>query len=139
MIDTLGEHERFGVERLKRLLAEHAGEPPDELLSELEAGLDRFQVGAQADDTAALALRPAAVARRRGARGGASGGPFSYPSGHLTEGGPVGSQPNFRIETLESQFGTTIKLAGELDSATIDAAARDGSSGRSRRSTGASS
>ena len=30
----------------------------------------------------------------------------------------MGSQPNFRIDTLESQFGFTIKLAGELDSAT---------------------
>ncbi len=30
----------------------------------------------------------------------------------------MGFQPNFRIDTLESQFGTTIKLAGELDSAT---------------------
>jgi PAS domain S-box-containing protein len=62
VLDTLGEHERFGTDRLKRLLAEHAGSPPDVLLAELEAGLDRFQVGAQADDTAALALRPAPVA-----------------------------------------------------------------------------
>jgi serine/threonine-protein kinase RsbW len=30
----------------------------------------------------------------------------------------VGFQPNFRIDALESQFGITIKLAGELDSAT---------------------
>ena len=30
----------------------------------------------------------------------------------------MGFQPNFLIDTLESQFGTTIKLAGELDSAT---------------------
>jgi len=30
----------------------------------------------------------------------------------------VGSLPNFRIDTLDSQFGLTIKLAGELDSAT---------------------
>jgi serine/threonine-protein kinase RsbW len=30
----------------------------------------------------------------------------------------VGFQPNFQIDTLESQFGITIKLAGELDSAT---------------------
>jgi anti-anti-sigma factor len=29
----------------------------------------------------------------------------------------VGSLPNFRIETLDGDFGTTIKLAGELDSA----------------------
>ncbi len=62
VLDALGEHERFGAERLKRLLSEHAGAPPDVLLRELEARLDRFQVGAQADDTAALALRPAPVA-----------------------------------------------------------------------------
>jgi serine phosphatase RsbU (regulator of sigma subunit) len=61
VIDTLGEDERFGSERLKRLLATHAGQTPDGLLSSLEAELDRFQVGAQADDTAALALRPAPV------------------------------------------------------------------------------
>ena len=61
VIDALGEQERFGPERLRRLLAAHAGGTPDELLSELEAGLDRFQVGAQADDTAAMALRPAPV------------------------------------------------------------------------------
>ena len=30
----------------------------------------------------------------------------------------MGSLPNFRINTLESQFGLTIMLAGELDSAT---------------------
>jgi len=30
----------------------------------------------------------------------------------------VGSIPNFRIDTLETQFGLTIKLAGELDSGT---------------------
>ena len=61
VLDTLGDRERFGVERLKRLLAEHAGDAPGALLADLEAGLDRFQVGAQADDTAALALRPAPV------------------------------------------------------------------------------
>ena len=62
VVDTLGEHDRFGLDRLKRLLAEHAAGPPERLLAELAAGLDRFQVGAQADDTAALALRPVPVA-----------------------------------------------------------------------------
>jgi serine phosphatase RsbU (regulator of sigma subunit) len=61
VVDTLGENERFGTERLKRLVSEHATEPPARMLAELEAGLDRFQVGRQADDTAAVALRPAAV------------------------------------------------------------------------------
>ncbi|MBV9417114.1 MAG: serine/threonine-protein phosphatase, partial [Solirubrobacterales bacterium] len=60
VIDTPGEDGRFGLRQLKRLLREHAGKPSDRLLAELEAALDRFQVGSQADDTAALALRPVA-------------------------------------------------------------------------------
>jgi PAS domain S-box-containing protein len=68
VIDTLGENERFGSERLKRLLATHGDRTPDGLLSSLEAELDRFQVGAQADDTAALALRPAPVTAGAGPR-----------------------------------------------------------------------
>jgi PAS domain S-box-containing protein len=59
VIDTQGEHERFGTRRLKRLLSERAGRPPELLLSDLQAELVRFQVGPQADDTAALALRRA--------------------------------------------------------------------------------
>lgn len=62
VIDAQGEHERFGLERLKRALREAAGRPPEQLLSHLEAELERFQVGAQADDTAALALRPVSSA-----------------------------------------------------------------------------
>ncbi len=58
VIDTQGGRERFGTERLKRVLREAAGASPDELLSHLDGALERFQVGAQADDTAALALRP---------------------------------------------------------------------------------
>jgi serine phosphatase RsbU (regulator of sigma subunit) len=60
VLDARGEHERFGLRRLKRVLSDHAGRPPEQLLSELEAELERFQVGPQADDTAALALRPEA-------------------------------------------------------------------------------
>jgi PAS domain S-box-containing protein len=60
VLDARGEYERFGLRRLKRVLRDHAGRPPERLLSELEAELERFQVGPQADDTAALALRPAA-------------------------------------------------------------------------------
>lgn len=60
VIDTRAEAERFGAARLKRVLAEHAGRPPDELLRELDGALGGFQVGEQADDTAALALRPVA-------------------------------------------------------------------------------
>jgi serine phosphatase RsbU (regulator of sigma subunit) len=58
VIDTQGEHERFGTDRLKGVLRDAAGRPPEELLAHLDAALEGFQVGAQADDTAALALRP---------------------------------------------------------------------------------
>jgi PAS domain S-box-containing protein len=68
VIDTLGERERFGVGRLKRVLSTLAGSPPAQLLSGLEAELDRFQVGSPADDTAALALRPASRRSSVGAR-----------------------------------------------------------------------
>jgi PAS domain S-box-containing protein len=61
VIDTLGADERFGTERLKQLVSANAAETPERLLAELAAGLDRFQVGRQADDTAALALRPLGV------------------------------------------------------------------------------
>jgi PAS domain S-box-containing protein len=67
VLDARGENERFGLRRLKRVLCDHAGRPPDQLLSQLEAELERFQVGPQADDTAALALRPAARESRVGA------------------------------------------------------------------------
>ena len=66
VLDARGEDERFGLRRLKRVLCDHAGRPPEQLLSELEAELERFQVGPQADDTAALALRPAALESRVG-------------------------------------------------------------------------
>jgi serine phosphatase RsbU (regulator of sigma subunit) len=48
---------RFGDARLTELLGRCAGSPPDHLLAALERELTAFQVGAQADDTAALALR----------------------------------------------------------------------------------
>ncbi len=57
VIDALGEAERFGVRRLKRLLSTRGDRTPERLLSDLAAELDRFQVGPPADDTAALALR----------------------------------------------------------------------------------
>lgn len=69
VLDTHGADERFGSERFKRLLAGHAGETPEALLRSLAGALDGFQVGPQADDTAALALRPARVPAEAGARG----------------------------------------------------------------------
>jgi serine phosphatase RsbU (regulator of sigma subunit) len=55
--DTRGESERFGAVRLRRLLAEHAGASPEELLGELGIALDRFQAEGHSDDTGAVALR----------------------------------------------------------------------------------
>jgi serine phosphatase RsbU (regulator of sigma subunit) len=59
--DTRGLHGRFGPDRLRRVLADHAGQPPDQLLQALEAALAEFQVAGQADDTGAVALRPTAI------------------------------------------------------------------------------
>jgi PAS domain S-box-containing protein len=55
--DTVGSNGRFGEDGLLELLSACGGCPPADLLAALAAGLTRFQVGAQADDTAALALR----------------------------------------------------------------------------------
>ncbi len=120
VLDTRGEDERFGLRRLKRLLCEHAGRPPERLLAELEAALDRFQVGPQADDTAALALRPVSTAAAAQASREASRGPSSVPFLCPDRRGHVSALPNFRIETIETGSGITIKLGGELDSATCD-------------------
>ena len=59
--DTRGEEGRFGPGRLRRLLADHAGDSPAALLAALERELDRFQAKGYADDTGAVALRPVAV------------------------------------------------------------------------------
>ncbi len=58
--ETEGGEERFGLERLRQLLVDHAGATPAELLEGLRAALDRFRAGPARDDVAALALRPAA-------------------------------------------------------------------------------
>lgn len=55
--DVPGAEGRFGLERLKRFLIEHAGASPAQLLAELEKALVAFQSPGQADDTAVLALR----------------------------------------------------------------------------------
>lgn len=55
--DTRGERERYGKDRLRRLLATHASSAPDELLGALDAELRAFQIGIQSDDTAIIALR----------------------------------------------------------------------------------
>ena len=62
--DTIGAaDERFGHERLRELLAEVRGASPPAIRERLIAELERFQVGAQADDTAMVAMRRAAETR----------------------------------------------------------------------------
>lgn len=56
--ETAGEGERFGIERLRSFLADHAGTAPQALLDALSAELERFRGGKATDDVAALALRP---------------------------------------------------------------------------------
>ncbi|MGI8558276.1 MAG: SpoIIE family protein phosphatase [Solirubrobacteraceae bacterium] len=60
--DTVGRTERFGTARLERLLERCGPAAPADLLACMDAALTKFQVGAQADDTAALALRRAPAA-----------------------------------------------------------------------------
>jgi PAS domain S-box-containing protein len=55
--DARGAHGRFGEHRLRELLACHGAAPPATLLERLDAALTEFQVGAQSDDTAVIALR----------------------------------------------------------------------------------
>jgi PAS domain S-box-containing protein len=55
--DTVGEGDRFGESRLLDTAEECGPLAPEGLLACLDQALNRFQVGPQADDTAALALR----------------------------------------------------------------------------------
>jgi serine phosphatase RsbU (regulator of sigma subunit) len=59
--DTVGEDGRFGNDRLENAVRRCASEAAAELLACLDEKLNRFQVGPQADDTAAIALRLAPV------------------------------------------------------------------------------
>jgi PAS domain S-box-containing protein len=65
--DARGEHDRFGQARLEALLKAAAGATPAELLDQLGAALDRYQVEGQSDDTGAVALRPVGAEARSGA------------------------------------------------------------------------
>lgn len=58
VIETPGRRQRFGVGRLKELVASNIHATPDQLLDRLDAALEDFRDGTRADDVAALALRP---------------------------------------------------------------------------------
>jgi anti-anti-sigma factor len=111
--DTKGKAERFGKPRLTELLVEHADEAPDALLAELESALDRFQLGPQSDDTAALALR-----LERSAGQGRTHSRFATPR----VGGfrLTANAPPFRLQTTLMGNRAIIKLAGELDYVTAE-------------------
>jgi len=59
--DAVGAGGRFGFERLLALAADSGELSGDELLARLDDRLAQFQVGSQADDTAALAIRRRAL------------------------------------------------------------------------------
>jgi serine phosphatase RsbU (regulator of sigma subunit) len=65
--DTRGEEERFGRDRLREFLAEHAEFSPAEMMVALDRQLERFQALGDADDTGAVALRPVGVWNGRSA------------------------------------------------------------------------
>lgn len=55
--DTVGQGGRFGLERLRALLGGCGGLAPADVVRRLEEALTSFQIGAQADDTAAVVMR----------------------------------------------------------------------------------
>ena len=61
LTELQGRAERFGPERLSRLLSSCRGASPGELLAELQLALEAFSSEEQSDDTAAVALRFAAA------------------------------------------------------------------------------
>jgi PAS domain S-box-containing protein len=59
--ETPGLNERFGLQRLKELLARTAGQAPETVLAALDQSLESFRSGEATDDVAALALRAVSV------------------------------------------------------------------------------
>ena len=57
VLDTVGEHDRFGFTRLCATLETAASEEPDALVTRLAAELEAFRRGPQRDDTAIAAVR----------------------------------------------------------------------------------
>jgi len=71
--DTVGAgDERFGQERLRALFQEVQGCSPAAIRERVVAALERFQVGAQADDTALVAMRRSGEVNGAGGRASAA-------------------------------------------------------------------
>jgi len=66
--DARGSEDRFGLRRLCRVLADAASAPPERMLAAVQSALDAFQIPGLADDTGAVALRPAPVAGQASAK-----------------------------------------------------------------------
>jgi PAS domain S-box-containing protein len=69
--DAVGPEGRFGDQRLRRTTAACGPVAAEQLLACIDKALNEFQVGPQADDTAALALRLSATSQPRGAEAAA--------------------------------------------------------------------
>ncbi|HEX4804506.1 MAG TPA: SpoIIE family protein phosphatase [Conexibacter sp.] len=67
VLDTVGERDRFGFERLRTTLATAASEQPDALVARLAAEIDAFRRGPQRDDIAIAAVRFVGAAVAAGA------------------------------------------------------------------------
>jgi PAS domain S-box-containing protein len=65
--DTRGAEERFGRDRLREFLAEHAEFSPAEMMVALDRQLERYKALGDADDTGAVALRPVGAQAERSA------------------------------------------------------------------------
>lgn len=76
--DLRGAGGRFGERRLHELLRRNAGVAPCELLSQVDVALADYQVGAQPDDTAIIALRRRPTARLSVAVPARAGGGVSH-------------------------------------------------------------
>jgi hypothetical protein len=57
VLDTVGEQERFGEQRLRAALEQARTTEPNALVAQLAAALERFRRGPQRDDTAIAAVR----------------------------------------------------------------------------------
>ncbi len=71
VFDAVGADGRFGEDRLQRTIAGVTG--ADDVVARIDAALSAFEVGAQADDTAVLAVQRIAVPAPAGAGGGGDG------------------------------------------------------------------
>lgn len=113
--DTVGaDGERFGLERLQELLGNVRDEPPTDIRNRLAEALETFQVGAQADDTAAVFMRFTGSGRRSAASRRVKACP---PQARIRVSS-VGEPGAFQVGSeLDGGIGR-LTVAGELDLAT---------------------